>query len=75
MKEKIVTENADIEVLANGEAISLCISDTECGGQTCCSWLDGEQTLKLSLALMDAFRELCPMDITILDGEEDDLES
>ena len=63
MKETIKTENAEIEILANGEAISLCITDTEfndfCSG-TQCSWLDADQCFLLASTLLDAMIECYP---------------
>ncbi len=73
MKKKIVTEHAEIEVLAHrGEAISLCISDAECGGQTCCSWLNDEQAASLADALIAAIEICYPNYMESLMIEEED---
>ncbi len=73
MEKKIVTENAEIEVLANGELISLCISNEERGRQTRCSWLNAEQAADLADALIEAI-EICYPDYmkSIMVEEEDE---
>lgn len=58
MRKKVVTENADIEVLANGEAISMTFTDTEYEDNTVGSWLNAEQAADLADALIDAI-EIC----------------
>ena len=54
MQETIKTESAEVEVLANGEAISMCIKNTEYD-KTACAWL----TIGDALMVIDAL--ICAM--------------
>ena len=71
MEKKVVTENADIEVVANGEAIAMRVTDTEYDDYTVGAWLSAEQAADLADALIAAIEICYPDYMKSLDIEEE----
>lgn len=72
MQKKIVTNNADIEVMVDDEAILMTFTDTVYEDNTVGSWLSAEQAVNLADALIAAIEECYPDYMEVSDVEKED---